>query len=319
MAATSVHCAFDAVFLAAFGGPTPGCCKQAEPCPGEARCFVEDVLGRNPARAARVEEVTAHYAHLGGFSPFNRHTDGQVAALGAALRERGIDVPVRAGYRHWRPYIRDGIAALASEGARRVLAVVLAPHQSSISWDWYLKVVAESLDPLGKKAPEVAYLDPWWAQEGFVEACAGRVREALAGWPAARSEKAELIFTAHAIPSAIARTSPYERQFRETSEAVARRLARPFSVAYQSGPDEPTIPWTGPDICDVMRERARPGRDFVLAPVGFLVDNVEILYDLDVAARREAESRGAGFVRAGAVGTHPAFIGMLADRIAARA
>lgn len=311
--------AFDGILLVAFGGPTEGCCKAADPCPGEARCFVEGVLGRNPARAARVEEVAAHYRQLGGYSQFNRYTGEQAAALGQALRERGLDLPVRAGFRHWNPYVKEVLAGMALEGMRKVLAVILAPHQSTVSWDWYVKVVGEALDPLGAEAPEVAYLDPWWKEKGFVEANAARIVEALSAWDPVRRARAEILFTAHAIPRAIARTSPYERQFQETALAVSSKLGRPFSLAYQSGPDEPASPWTGPDIGAFLQERAGPGMDFVVSPVGFLCDNVEVLYDLDVAARGIAEGRGSGFLRAGTVGTHPAFIGMLADRIAARA
>ena len=213
---------FDGVLLVAFGGPTPGCCKRRDPCPGEATCFVSGVLGDNPARNARVEEVSAHYRHLGGFSPFNEATYAQARAL-----EQALGIPVFTGFRHWAPYVKDVVSDLAAKGHRCLLAVILAPHQSSVSWDWYIKVVHEALDPLGKSAPEVAFLDPWWAHPKFVEAVSDRVLERLAAWPEARAQKAELVFTAHAIPEALARTSPYERQFRETAEAVAKRLGRP--------------------------------------------------------------------------------------------
>lgn len=310
---------FDGVMLVAFGGPTPGCCGERNPCPGEARCFVEGILGRDAGRETRAAEVSAHYARLGGFSPFNARTEEQAAALAEALAARGLPLPVHSGYRHWRPHVKDVMAAMARAGHRRILVVVMAPHQSTVSWDWYLKVVGEARAALGDEAPAVAVLDPWWTHPGFVAAWADRVREALAGWPAARAARAEIVFTAHAIPQAIARTGPYVRQFRETAEAVAAALGRPFHVAYQSGPEEPSIPWTEPDIRAFLRARAAPGRDFVAAPVGFLCDNVEVLYDLDVAARAEAESRGAGFARARTVETHPAFVGMLADLVAARA
>ena len=302
---------FDGILLVAFGGPVPGCCGARQPCPGEATCFVEGVLGRNPGRADRVEEVAAHYRHLGGFSPFQRGTEVQAAALEGSLRNLGFPLPVFCAYRHWTPYVKDVLAGLARSGRRRVLAVVMAPHQSSVSWDWYLKVVAEGLEPLGASAPEVAFLDPWWDHPGFVEACAARVAEVL-------MPGAELLFTAHAIPEALARTSPYRKQFRETAEAVAGRLGMPFSLAYQSGPGEASAPWTGPDIVEHLEEHAAPGKNFVTAPVGFLVDNVEVLYDLDVAARKAAQAKGAGFARAPSVGTHRAFIGMLATRIAVR-
>jgi ferrochelatase len=310
---------FDGVLLVGFGGPTKGCCEQRDPCPGEAHCFVDGVLGNHPARAARVAEVAKHYHELGGLSPFNELTLAQASALEASLRAKGHAIPVVCGFRHWRPYVKDVLATLAREGKRRLLAVIMAPHQSSVSWDWYVKVVAESLDALGKDAPEIAFLDPWWTNAGFVDACAERVTEALAPWEPARRERARLVFTAHAIPNAIARTAPYVKQFQETAALIAKKLGRSHEVAFQSGPSDASIPWTGPDVCDFLQERAAPGTDWVLAPIGFLCDNVEILYDLDVESRKVAEAKGSGLVRARTVGTHPRFIEMLASLVAARA
>ena len=156
-------------------------------------------------------------------------------------------------------------------------------------------------------------------RRGFVEANVARIREATRGWDAGRLEQSRLVFTAHAIPEAIAKTGPYVRQVEETAAAVACCLKKDFSVAFQSGPAKPNIPWTGPDIRDVIERGGRPGLDFLVSPIGFLCDNVEVLYDLDVEAMQAAESRGARLARAGTVGSHPAFIGMLADRIAALA
>jgi ferrochelatase len=188
-----------------------------------------------------------------------------------------------------------------------------------VSWDWYVKVVGEALESLGDRAPRVAFVEPFWNEDGLVAANADRVRAALASLTPERAARAELVFTAHAIPNALARTSPYVKQFEETARLVAANVGRAFSTAFQSGPGDAAIPWTGPDISAVMRERAGPSKDFVVSPIGFLCDNVEILYDLDVEARHEAESRGAGFARAATVGSHDAFIATLAERISARA
>ena len=173
---------YDNVLLVAFGGPTPGCCKggassqQVEPCPGEAHCFVEGILGKDPKRAARVREVAGHYREIGGFSPFNDLTFRQGEALAKALADRRIRVPVRAGMRHWKPNLKEVLAEIAGAGQRRTLAVILAPHQSAVSWDWYQHVVAEGCQALGPSAPRVDYLDPWPTHPGYVAAIADGVR-----------------------------------------------------------------------------------------------------------------------------------------------
>ncbi len=305
---------YDNILLAAFGGPTPGCCKGQSPCPGEAHCFVEGILGKDPKRAGRVKEVASHYREIGGFSPFNELTFRQAESLQKALAHRGLKLPVRAGMRHWSPWIKDVVAEIAKAGQKRTLAVILAPHQSAVSWDWYQKVVSEACAALGPSAPSVDYLDPWPTHPGFVKAVADGLKH---------SSKAALVFTAHAIPMAVADKAPYARQFQETAAAVARELSRTeYFCAYQSQASDTatSMAWTGPDVNDQIRDLAAKGaKSVVLSPIGFLCDHVEVLYDLDVAAKRTAAEAGVAFTRAPTVGSHPAFIGMLADLIAQKA
>jgi ferrochelatase len=143
------------------------------------------------------------------------------------------------------------------------------------------------------------------------------VREALAGIPPARRQAAALVFTAHSVPTAMAQGSPYEAQLQAASKRVAEQLDHPrWLVAYQSRTGSPRDPWLEPDIGDVIRDLARDGvTDVVVAPIGFVCDHVEILYDLDVEARQVAETVGLQFHRALSVNDHPAFIEMLADLV----
>jgi ferrochelatase len=312
--------AFDNILLVAFGGPTPGCCKRADPCPGEAFCFVQGILGADPKRAARVKEVAGHYEEIGGFSPFNALTFSQAEALRKTLAERGIHAPLRVGMRHWTPWIADAVAEIARAGQRRTLALILAPHQSAVSWDWYQQVVSEACAALGKDAPRVAYVEPWPVHPGYVEAVADGVRSAVRSWEDGRFDKACLVFTAHAIPEAVAKKAPYASQFAGTAAAAAAVLGKSsHRLAYQSQASDASIPWTGPDINDLIRDAAGKGvKDIVASPAGFLCDHVEVLYDLDIAARRTAAACGVTLTRAPTVGSHPAFIGMLADLISSR-
>ena len=307
--------AYDSILLVGFGGPTPGCCRRHDPCPGEAYCFVEGIVGDAPSNAARVKEVASHYTKLGGFSPFNDLTFKQTDALGAALRKRDLDFPIYVGMRNWTPYLHETIARMVEKGHCNVLAIIMSAYRSKASWERYQNDVIAAVETVGASTLRIRYLeDLWHLRSGFINAIAERIRIACNGISESRFAKAALIFTAHAIPQVAARTSPYIEQFRQTASAVAEVLGTDFDIAYQSAPDNPTVPWTEPDINDLIRKKREAGvQDVIVSPIGFLCDHVEVLYDLDLEARTTAEACGMNFIRAGTVGEHPEFIDMLAN------
>ena len=305
---------YDSVLLVAFGGPTPGCCQKYDndTCPGEAYCFVEGIAGTAESQKERVKDIASHYLRLGGFSPFNELTFKQATALEAALQARDLSLPVYAGFRHWRPYLKEVITEIAQKGHRKILGIIMAPHQSKVSWEWYQQTVQRGIDALeDSEKPTIDYLDPWYTHEGYVGAITEIIKTACGD----KLERAELVFTAHAIPQSAADTSPYTQQFEKTGEAVAQKLGKiRFDLAYQSEVESSPIPWTQPDINDWLKARNEEGVDTVVAsPIGFLCDHVEVLYDLDIEATETAETCGIDFIRAGTVGDHPKFINMLAD------
>jgi ferrochelatase len=314
----------DGVLMLGFGGPTPGCCERRADCPRspgcEASCFVSGILGDNPARQARVVEVVGHYQRLGGFSPYNRLTRAQADALEAELARRGRSLPVACGFRHWRPWAVDGVAELRQRGCREAAVLVMAPHQSSVSWDWYLSHAAEAVAAAGAEAPRLAaVVPPWWREPGFIRGIADAVGAAVQGWSAQRFTQAALVFTAHAIPEPVALRAPYSRQFAETAALAAQASGHPrHRIAYQSQPSDSSIPWTGPDILATIDALAAEGvREVVLAAAGFLVDHTEVLYDLDYEASARARSHGIAYTRARCVHDQPSFIAMLAERVLA--
>ena len=304
---------YDSVLLVAFGGPTPGCCQKynSDACPGEAYCFVEGIAGTAESQRKRVKDISAHYVQLGGFSPFNELTFQQANALKNALQVRNLPLPVYAGFRHWTPYLKEVIAEMAQKGHRKILGIIMAPHQSKVSWEWYQQAVKKGIDAVDGDKPTIDYLDPWYTHQGYVGAIAEIIKTACAD----KLERAELVFTAHAIPQAAADTSPYTQQFEKTGEVVAQEIGKTrFSFAYQSEVENSPIPWTQPDINDWLKARKAEGVDTVVAsPIGFLCDHVEVLYDLDIEAAETAGACGIDFIRAGTVGDHPKFINMLAD------
>ena len=281
------------------------------PVRGEAYCFVEGIVGTAESQKERVKDISEHYVKLGGFSPFNELTFKQANALENALQVRNLPLPVYAGFRHWTPYLSEGIAKMAQKGHRNILGIIMAPHQSKVSWEWYQQTVKKGIAAVNGEKPTIDYLDPWYTHEGYVGAIAEIIKTA-AGDKLAR---AELVFTAHAVPQSVANNSPYTQQYRKTGEAVAEKIGKTrFGLAYQSAVENSPIPWTEPDINDWIRDRKEEGVDTIVAsPIGFLCDHVEVLYDLDIEATETAEACEIDFIRAGTVGAHPKFINMLAD------
>lgn len=303
----SADARYGAIILIGFGGPQS---------PAEIRPFLDRVTTGRPIPRERYEKVVRHYEAIGGRSPFNEITDRQAAALRERLAREGVKIPVTLGMRNTPPWLEDALRELARDGVRRALGLVLAAHRCEASWDRYLRNVDEARERIGASAPAVDYLGEWHAHPLFIEAAADRVADALARLEPAARERAQLIFTAHSIPAAMAAASPYVEQLRESAQLIAERLGRrEWTLAYQSRSGNPRDPWLEPDVCDVLR--GLKGRPAVIAPIGFICDHVEVLYDLDVEAARVAREADVMMVRAATVGEHPRFIDMIAEMIAA--
>jgi len=295
-----------AVLLIAFGGPTAS---------DEIRPFLEVVTRGRRIPAARLEEVAHHYEQMpGGRSPLNELTDAQARALATALAARGPALPVFVGMRNWRPWLRDTLATMAAQGHRRVLGLILSSLRTEASWERYMDDVAQARAAT-PRAPDVVFAPAWFDHPGFVDAVVDRCRRAFEQVPAAARAETSLVFTAHSVPVAMASASPYVADFTAASREVAARLGHGrWSLAYQSRSGSPGEPWLEPDINDVLRALAREGaRHAVVAPIGFVCDHVEVLYDLDVEAHATARAAGLVLHRAQAVNDHPAFIAALAE------
>ena len=296
-------CAIDSVLLIAFGGPTAR---------SEIRPFLDNVTRGRGIPRERLEDVARHYEAMpGGRSPLNALTEAQAAALHTRLVGQ---TPVYIGMRHWHPYLHETLASMARDGRRRALGVILSAFRCEASWERYMADVAAARDRV-TAAPDVVYAPPWFEHPRFVAAVADRVRTARAGLPDEERDRTPVVFTAHSIPRAMAEASPYVGDFTAAASAVARRagLAR-WLLAYQSRSGAPRDPWLEPDIGETIRDLAKAGeRRVLIVPIGFVVDHVEILHDLDTEARAIAAQYGVGYHRAGAVNDHPEFIEMLAE------
>lgn len=285
------------VVLIGFGGP-----ERRE----EIRPFLDRVLQGRPVPPARYEEVVSHYEHIGGKSPFNELTQRQADALARELHERGIPVWVRTAYINSAPFVSDVSAELFSAGVERPIVIILAAHQSPASWNKYLGLI-----------PNALYVPPYFEHPLFIQANAERVRDALRRLNKTSFDGVELVFTAHSIPQTMADTSPYVEQLKRSAQLIAAQAgAGSWRIAYQSRSGSPADKWLEPDIRDVLRELPAEGiHEAIVAPIGFLCDHVEVLYDLDVDAAAVAREAGVRMERAQALNDHPAFVRMMADLV----
>ena len=302
---------YDAVLLLAFGGPNS---------PQEIRPFLERVLQGVRVSPSRVEEVARHYEAVGGRSPLTDLTFKQARGLENELRNRGQALPVNVGLRHSQPFIREAVGQMAANGVKRALGLILSAHRTEASWDRYQNSVAAAQLELGGQYPQIDYCPGWHSQPLFIQAWAELIRMELKKILPARRGLAALVFTAHSIPLAMAEGSRYVEQIHETARLIAAELRHDrWSVAYQSRSGNPREPWLEPDILSVIRVVKDQGaEEVVVAPIGFVCDHVEVLYDLDIEARKAAEESGLRFYRARCVNDHPLFIRMMCDVIMAQ-
>jgi ferrochelatase len=302
---------FDALILVSFGGPEG---------PHDVIPFLENVTRGRGIPRERLAEVGHHYDLFGGVSPINRQNRELIEALEAELATHGIELPVYFGNRNWHPYLTDTIRDMRDNGVRRALAFFTSAFSSYSGCRQYREDIYRAQEEVGSGAPEVVKLRTFNNHPGFVEANADRVREALMQLPEGRRDAAHIVFTAHSIPSAMAAQCRYEDQLAETSRLVAVAVGpHEHSVVYQSRSGPPHVPWLEPDVSDRLRELADAGvTDVVISPVGFVSDHMEVLYDLDVEAAKTARELGMTMARAGAAGTHPAFVSMIRELIQER-
>jgi protoporphyrin/coproporphyrin ferrochelatase len=304
-------CQYDAVLIVSFGGPEG---------PADVMPFLENVTRGRKVPRARLLEVAHHYEMFGGVSPINTQNRALADALEAELRSHGVGIPVYLGNRNWHPFLGDTIRHLHDRGARNVLAFVTSAFSCYSACRQYREDLIRACDALGEAAPQIDKVRVFYNHPAFIEANARHLRAALSSVPPSRRDATPVVFTAHSIPRAMARTSDYEVQLAEASALVAAAAgAVEHSLAYQSRSGSPWVPWLEPDVMDVLRHLAERGtRDVVILPIGFVSDHMEVLYDLDVEAASLARDVGINMLRAATVGTSPPFVRMVRELIQER-
>jgi len=276
----------EAVVLMAYGSPD----RIAD-----VPAYYVDIRGGRPIKPEHLEDLVDRYRRLGieDSNPLNEITEATRAALEAEL-----GIPVYTGMKHWTPRIAE--AADRAAGADTVVGLVLAPHYSRLSIAGY----REQLESALAGRAELAFVESWHEEPGFVELLADRIR----------GTEAHVVFTAHSLPARILdEGDPYKEQLLETSHLVAERAGiRDWTFSFQS--ESPTgEPWLGPDILDHLDDLQTQGvRAVLVCPVGFVADHLEIRWDLDTEAKDKARELGMTLERIEMPNDDPAFISMLA-------
>lgn len=296
------------VLVMAYGGPNK--LDEVEP-------YLLDVRGGRPSPPPVLREVVRRYGLIGGRSPILEHTQAQAKALQAALDRSNGRFVVRVGMRHWHPYIAQAAAELAEQRITHVVGLVMAPHYSRMSVAAYYQALDAALAD-ADKSMEVEAIQSWKDDPGYLEALESRIRAGLERFDAVDRSEVHLILTAHSLPERILEwQDPYPQELQITVERLRERFPdQPLQFAYQSAAMT-REPWLGPDAGELMLDSlSKDGsRAFLLVPIGFVSEHVEILYDIDIDFKSRVESAGGRLERIDMPGADPAMMASLAERV----
>ncbi len=302
---------YDALLLVSFGGPE----KREDVMP-----FLERVVAGKRVPKERLLEVAEHYYHFEGKSPINDQNRALIAALEKELALHGPKLPIYWGNRNWHPLLPETLGRMRDDGVKRALAIFTSAFSSYSGCRQYRENVAKARAEVGEGAPVIDKVRAFYNHPGFIEPMVELTKAALATIPESRRKAARIAFTAHSIPLTMARHCAYEDQLEEACRLVAAAVGKSEQqLVYQSRSGPPHVPWLEPDVLDHMRALDQIGvEDLVIVPIGFVSDHMEVLFDLDEEAQELGEELGMNVVRAGTVGTHPAFVSMLRELVLER-
>jgi protoporphyrin/coproporphyrin ferrochelatase len=325
---------YDAILLTSFGGPEG---------PDEVMPYLERVTAGRGVPRERLVEVSHHYMALGGVSPINDQNRALLAQLKTRFPERGIDLPIYWGNRNSEPYFADVVKEMYDAGHRRVLAWVTSAYSSYSGCRQYRENLHQALvdsDLLGKMT--IDKVRHYFDHPGFLAPVVEDLERAVTKMQAGGLLLSDInvMFATHSIPNAMGETSgpparrgefeqpggAYEAQHLAAGSLIMAQLAAQlggdapsWQLVYQSRSGSPEVPWLEPDVNDAIVEAKQAGtRGVIIAPIGFVSDHVEVIWDLDNEAKETAEEQGLHFDRVATAGTHAAFVDAIADLVLER-
>jgi protoporphyrin/coproporphyrin ferrochelatase len=295
-----------AILLMAMGGPDS--LENVEP-------YLLDVRGGRPTPKELVEEIRERYRVTGGKSPVLGITREVARRLEQKLNGPGGErFRVYVGLRHWHPYIKETYDELLDDCPERLIGLCMAPQYSDMSIGAYIKKVEEAKAVHGGDFP-MSYVQSWHRHPLLVKALVENVQQGLQKFAPDVRARVPILFTAHSLPERILETNdPYPDHVRSTAEAVCQQLGiGPARVAFQSQ-GRSSEKWLGPTVEETLEALQREGhRSVLIAPIGFISDHVEILYDIDIEFRHLAASKGMHLERIPMLNASPALIETLAS------
>jgi ferrochelatase len=303
---------YDAILIVSFGGPEG---------PDDVMPFLENVLRGKNVPHARMLEVAEHYRHFGGVSPINEQCRTLISGLQAELAGHGHALPIYWGNRNWHPLLAETLMRMRSDGVTRALAFMTSAFSSYSGCRQYREDIIRAQAEVGEGAPRIDKLRVFFNHPGYIDPMRERVQVAIEQIRVDRRAAAHIVFTAHSIPDAMARGCAYEDQLRESCRLVSEAFPdQTWELAFQSRSGPPSQPWLEPDICDCLRRlhADKQINDIVIAPIGFISDHLEVLFDLDTEAATLCDELGLNMVRAATVGADPRFVSMIRELIEER-
>lgn len=273
--------------------------------------------GRKPT-AEMIEELKNRYEAIGGISPLAKITLEQAEKLEEHLNQiqDEIEFHMYLGLKHIEPFIEDAVKQMHEDGIEEAISIVLAPHFSTFSVKSYNGRAVEEAEKLG--GPKMISIESWYQEPKFIDYWANKVKQIFGQMPSDEREQAVLIVSAHSLPEKILQSGdPYPEQLRETAELIAEQAGiKTFEIGWQSAGNTPE-PWLGPDVQDLTRDlfQKHQYKAFVFAPVGFVCDHLEVLYDNDFECKKVTDEIGARYYRPEMPNAKPEFIDTLATVI----
>lgn len=300
------------VLLMAYGSP-----GRLEDVPA----YYTDIRGGKRPDDALIDEITKRYRLVGGKTPLTDITTGQARALQKLLDSKISPgaYKVYIGMKHWQPTILETVRAMVADGIHNGTGIVLAPHYSGMSIGGY----AQKLDGAVREMHtdlSINLIPDWHTQPAFIDCICIQITDALRKLPKRNSANLTVLFTAHSLPKRILSSNdPYKHQLLKTASLVASKLSLSrWSFSFQSAGHTPE-PWLGPDVNTIIHRLSKQGvRQVLVCPIGFVADNLEILYDIDIEAHATAVQSGMTLQRTESRNTHPLFIEALYSLVTAQ-